>query len=267
MESFLDHFQIESEIGTDSVATAYRCITSGPEPQRVILKVIHPEILKDQKAVEHIRRSVLLFSKPLGDNVSRVLEFNQDCDNPYYLVEDIPGQDIDDWCVAPRALDVVLPVLWQAAKGLEALHGAGIIHRNIKTETILVSADGQAKIAESVVALVQGEQCNDGRIVAEIDNAPPEFIERGHFSAVGDIYALGILAFELITGRSPFNGKTLIEAMDLRLRGEVPSLSDVAPSCPTRVAHIVDRATRKDPSARYQSVTELAEALAQLCKG
>ena len=85
--------------------------------------------------------------------------------------------------------------------------------------------------------------------------------EDARFTVQGDIYALGIVAFELITGLSPFNGKTLIESMQMRLKGDIPSPRSIAPSCPEGVAEVIINATLKDPTKRYQKVLEFVENL------
>ena len=254
-------FRVEAEIGSDTTASFYRCSTIEPSAQVVIVKRLFPELFNSPGAVDRVRRSVLRFASPLHENVSRVLDFVRSADEAYYLVEDFPGNDIYDWCRATRPIDAVLPVLLQTAKGLAAIHDAGIIHRNLKSETIFVADDGRVKIAESVIAAGSTDANTIEGILGEIDNVPPEYLEHGDLTCRGDVYSLGLIAFELITGRSPFHGKSVIETMTMRVKAEAPSPREYAPTCPESVAEIVNKALRKDPNARFQAASELVRAL------
>ncbi len=262
-ETIADKYEVLTEAGSDSVAKCYQCVAVDRAGGNVTVKRLYDEVFENTGAVNRIRNSVMRFALPLHQNVSRVLDFVVQPNEAFYLVESFVAEDLYDWCESPRPINEILPVLLQAAVGLDAIHTAGIVHRNIKAETVLVAQNGRVKIAESVIAAgtTAGDGDSTAGLVGELDNVPPEYLEHGDLTPRGDVYSLGMLAFEMITGRSPFRGKSVLEGMKLRLKAEAPSPKNFRSDCPDAVAELVNRALQREPSLRYQFARELAEDL------
>jgi eukaryotic-like serine/threonine-protein kinase len=258
-----DKYRVLEQIGADSVTQGYRCVCLGPPNQTIIVRTLFDEVAKNEHAVQGIRRSVMRFSPPIHRSVARVIEFELSSHQVFYSTEDIIGDDLCGWLKSPRPINLILPILLQLTEALSAIHGFGFIHRNIKPETIFVSGNGTVVLRESVISVEP--EVKDGRsdmyVFAETDNVPPEYMEHGSMTIKGDIHSLGVLAYELITGKSPYRGNSVFETMTKRLKEEIPLPQLLRADCPKVLAETIILATRKNPDERYQSAVEFYNAL------
>jgi serine/threonine protein kinase len=163
----------------------------------------------------------------------------------------------------PLDVQFVVTLLLQIAAGLEAVHAEGIVHRDLKPENILVSKKGEVKIGDFGVARLSNAQSvtHVNALVGTADYVAPEYIETGECDARGDIYAVGVIGYEMLAGHSPFPAVQSAAALAERFATKPQPLFTAAPRCPRNVAAVIERAMEHKLAARYQSATELRAAL------
>lgn len=229
--------------------------------EAVALKVLRPEIASDPEMTRRFQSEIKLARKVTHRNVCRIHEYGQDGGLAYISMELVAGTDLKEvvrvqgGLMAEGAFDVALEI----AAGLQAIHDVGIIHRDLKTQNILIDSRGLVRLLDFGIAKEGGTQLTaTGMIVGTPEYMSPEQARGERIDLRSDVYALGIVVFELFTGRVPFKGDSAV-ALLYRQVHEPPPLDD--PSLPPAAVPVLRRALAKDPSERYASVRELAGAL------
>ena len=165
----------------------------------------------------------------------------------------------------PIDVEEVVDIISQLAFGLKAIHQAGIIHRDLKPENILCGDDGIIKISDfGIASNGPAYDCsNNNSIVGTLNYLSPEYVERSDFDCRSDIYALGVIAYEMITGLLPFTSNSLVEALTMRVRFDPQPAHEVQPKCPEALSRVIQKAMERDPGKRYNNVDELLIDLKQ----
>lgn len=182
-----------------------------------------------------------------------------------YSMDYISGGSLADLMESKKPLSMVdiMHILSQACCGVHAIHSVGIIHRDIKPDNILVSTNGEIKVADLGVArLDDGRKLTaQGAILGTMEYCSPEYLMHGSLDMRSDIYALGLLGYELITGTKPYQGATLLATLRERLTKDPIPPDQRAPTCPHELSEVIMRAMRRDPNERFQSAGEMFESL------
>jgi serine/threonine-protein kinase len=264
-ESVLKHrYRLDDRIAVGGMGEVWRC-TDLALGRLVAIKLLRPEYVTDEECLARFRaegRHTASLSHP---NIAQVYDyFDMVPPEPGFLVlELVDGQSL------ARVLDAgpldsaqTMGIIAQAAAGLEAAHAAGVVHRDIKPGNLLVSRDGQVKITDFGVAQEAGAErlTRTGALVGTPAYLAPERAAGGLATPAGDLYALGIVAHQCLTGRVPFDGEPLVVVL-AHLHREMPPLP---PSVPAGVAALVADLTAKDPSARPPSAKDVAVRAEQL---
>lgn len=201
-------------------------------------------------------------------HVVRAFEFFRDDDIAAFSMEYIAGGTLADRLVSrkPFSLDTALHVTSQLCGALKAVHDAGIIHRDIKPQNVLMQPEGLIKLADFGIARGMGTPDPDGahRISGTIDYLSPEYIQFGEYSPRSDIYSVGVIAYQMITGALPFEGSSLVEILTRRVLAEPDRVKELRPECPESLAELTERALAKSPRHRFQSVGEILPLLARV---
>lgn len=185
-----------------------------------------------------------------------------------YTMEYFPGGDLATLLGSKGQLPLsqALDIFVQLCDGLQAIHSAGIVHRDIKPENILIADNGVVKISDFGIARM-GTTLGKGRsILGTITYLSPEYLRDGALDQRSDIYSAGIVAFELLTGKVPVDGDSVVEIMQKQVHGRHPAVHELNPFCPIPVSRIISRALQADPDKRYQSGGELMQDLQQACR-
>lgn len=201
-------------------------------------------------------------------NVVRTFEYISNDSIVAYTMEYFPGGDLASLVDAHGQLPIsrALDIFVQLSDGLQAIHAAGIIHRDIKPENILIADDGVVKISDFGIARM-GTTLGKGRgIVGTLTYLSPEYLRDGRLDQRSDIYSAGIVAYELITGRVPVSGSSVVEILQLQIKGNHRPVHELNPFCPIPLSRIISRALQVDPDQRYQSGAEMLDDLLQTCK-
>ncbi len=262
MNTLLDRkFTIKSELGSGSAMTAYLCTSLESPHELVVVKVLSPDVARDRYAVDRIRGSVTEFKNIHHPNLLRVYDIFEQASPLAYSLEFAQRGDLESMCDRPQNVAQVIQILRDVARGLAALHSAGILHRNIKPGKVFLGSDGTAKLGESSIARTASANEMDMKgVVATIEYIAPESLLTGEFSEKSDIYALGYLGFVLLTGKSPFERNTVIETMTARL-GSNPSVHELRSDCPRALSDAILLAMQREPSDRFQNATAFERAL------
>ncbi len=272
-------YQVLQKLGEGGMSYVYlaREISSGDE---VAIKVLSPKLASDRSSVERLRREAGLAMRLDHPNVCRILRLGESEDGLIYLVMPfLKGELLSDREVKGGPMDVAtgVPILRQVCAGLHHAHELQIVHRDLKPENImLVSQDGGGDRAVVMDFGLAKERRADpaiqkltatGIILGTPEFMSPEQIRGKPLDARSDVYALGIVAFEMFTGRLPFQGRNAQEMMIARLRGTPTLLRQVLPDLPAGLEQTLAKSLQTNADDRYATAVEFAEALTQVAEG
>jgi len=264
---FDSRYEILSIVGRGSRSVVYHArdiIDGGPE---VALKVL----INKKEGVptsERLRKEALAMVSSHHRYVIRLDDFHSVGDLSYLSMEFAPEGDLRKYAAkkdGKLSAAQVEKFLLQASEALEYIHKVGIVHRDIKPDNILVINEEEIRIADFGVALLPGDDANAEEFklaVGTMDYMAPEVLEGKPCDSRTDLYALGVTAYELLTGKCPFAQVALTEQMNIRKDDAFPHLSSICPEAPKYLADIIMRALKNDPEQRYRSAKELIQSLA-----
>jgi serine/threonine-protein kinase len=266
-------YQVQKKLGEGGMSYVYlaREVATGHD---VAIKVLSPKLATDRSSVERLRREAGLAMRLDHPNVCRILRLGESEDGLIYLVMPfLKGELLSDREVrgGPMAFDVGIDVLRQVCAGLHHAHELLIVHRDLKPENImLVDEDGRGTRAVVMDFGLAKERRAEGQlakltatgiILGTPEFMSPEQIRGKQLDARSDIYALGIVAFEMFTGKLPFQGRNAQEMMIARLRGRPLKLRQLRADAPDVLEKALARAMESNPDARYNTALEFADAL------
>ena len=263
-----NRYEVVKCLGAGSMGLVYACRHRELAGHLVAIKVLFPEVAQDNVAAARFRNEIVASYGVSHPNVVRAYEYFRDGDLVAYTMEFVGGGDLADrlGLGEPIAIADVIRYLAQIAAGVQAVHDAGIVHRDLKPENILLTPEGDVKITDFGIArAANGPKLTEhGGVVGTIDYVSPEYLERGQVDARSDIYALGVLGYEMITGESPFRGDSVIATMTMRLRSDPKLPSELRPECPPELDRVIQKALARVPEERYQRAVEIVVDLKPL---
>jgi serine/threonine protein kinase len=272
-------YRIERFIGRGGMGEVYQA-HDGLLHAPVALKTVSATLSDDVAAVRRLRREVLLARRITHPNVCRIFDLGEERELVFLTMELLEGETLRQRLLAGGRLDATaaLPLVVQMAAGLEAAHRAGVIHRDFKSENVLLARDPGPPAGERVVvtdfglaraSVVPGGSGRDpattaaGAVVGTFTHAPPEQLQGLPLTPAADVHALGVVLYELVTGGLlPFAGRSAMEAAERRLRDEAPSPRRLVPDLDPRWEAVILRCLARDPAARFPGAAAVAEALA-----
>jgi serine/threonine protein kinase len=254
-------YEVVKCLGSGSMGLVYACRHRELQGQMVAVKVLFPEVARDKVAAARFRNEVLASYGVSHPNVVRAYEYLRDGDLVAYTMEYVGGGDLAEKLSRQERLPIgeIVRLLSQMAAGVQAIHDARIVHRDLKPENILLTKEGSVKIADFGIARTQhGHKLTEhGGVVGTIDYVAPEYMLRSQVDWRSDIYALGILAFEMVTGEPPFRGDSVYATMTKRLKTDPELPSKLRPECPEELDRVILKAMQREPHLRYQSALEM----------
>ncbi|HUR08152.1 MAG TPA: Stk1 family PASTA domain-containing Ser/Thr kinase [Nonomuraea sp.] len=256
-------YRIESRIARGGMATVYLALDVRLD-RTVALKVMHRSLAEDPAFVRRFigeAKSVASLSHP---NVVHVFDQGTDTDVVYLSMEYVPGKTLRDTLrdrgrlPAREALEIMIPVL--AALG--AAHQAGMVHRDVKPENVLLTDDGRVKVVDFGLAraIEATNQTRTGVMIGTIGYMSPEQVMTGGADVRSDVYAAGIMLFELVTGQQPYDGETPMSVAYRHVHDTVPPPSSVVPEVPPLIDTLVTHATARAPDDRPADATAMLVA-------
>jgi serine/threonine protein kinase len=258
--TFAGRYEIIEELGTGGMGRVYRAHDTKLN-EEVALKLIKPEIAAERRVVERFRNELKTARKISHRNVCRMYDFHEEGKTLYLTMEYVRGEDLKSLIHRMKALTVgaAVSVARQVAEGLAEAHKLGIIHRDLKPGNIMIDKDGQAKIMDFGIArsLAGGGTTAEGAIIGTPEYMSPEQVEGKEADQRTDIYALGIILFEMVTGRLPFEGQTPFSIATKHKTEPPPIPKKLVPQIPEGLNKLILRCLDKDRAKRYQTAEEL----------
>ncbi|MCD7102060.1 PASTA domain-containing protein [Pseudoclavibacter sp. 13-3] len=254
-------YRVTERIARGGMATVYRA--QDERLDRVVaVKVLHLHLAEDASFRNRFTHEALAAARLSHPNVVNVYDQGQQAGVCYLVLEYVPGQTLRHLLHQQGRLtpQVALEVLAQVLEGLAAAHQAGLMHRDLKPENILISPDGRVKIADFGLArAVESSTSATSALIGTVAYLSPELLRRGTADERSDIYALGIMLFEMLTGEQPFTGSAPAQVAFQHANDEVPLPSSIVHTLPSELDDLVVWATRTDPQDRPANATDLFE--------
>lgn len=251
-------YQIEQVVARGGMATVYLALDIRLE-RKVALKIIHPHLASDNSFREKFIREARIAAKLSHPNLVNVFDQGEDGDLAFMAMEYVSGITLRDALKdfgaldAKRALELFEPML----SGLAAAHRAGILHRDLKPENVLLADDGRIKLGDFGLARDIDNHTSTGSLVGTVAYLSPELVMRGTADARSDVYAAGIMLFEMLTGRQPFEGDQAVQIAYQHANDNVPAPSKFNPRVPPLLDELVLWATARDAAHRPNDAVEL----------
>jgi tetratricopeptide (TPR) repeat protein len=239
--------------------------------EEIALKLIKPEIAKDKKTVERFSNELKIARKIGHKNVARMFDLNEEKETHYITMEYVRGEDLKRLIrkIGRLGAGQAIPIAKQICEGLAEAHRLGVIHRDLKPQNVMVDEDGDARIMDFGIArsLESKGITGAGVIIGTPEYMSPEQVEAKEVDQRSDIYSLGVILYEMTTGRLPFEADTPF-AVGVMQKSEKPeNPKDINPQIPDDLSLVILRCLEKDKDARYQSAGELWSELDQIEKG
>ncbi len=267
MEIFVPGYRIVDKLGEGGMGVVYQA--RRPEGGHfVALKILPRHLVSDDEAKGRFLREAILVSTVDHPNICRLLESGETPSGElYFVMEFCPGRTLERWLQREQPpIDRALDVAIQTTRGLSAAHGKGIVHRDVKPSNLMVSRDGVVKILDFGLArfLPAAPIGRSGTVLGSIPYAAPEQLLGGEIDHRVDIWALGVVLYEMVTGFLPFRGGDRRRTIDAILKQEPESLRRLRPDAPAELEGIVARALEKEPRRRYPTAEDFRAALERL---
>jgi serine/threonine-protein kinase len=273
-ETIAGRYEVEELVGHGGMSSVYKARDALLE-RHVALKILHEQYSTDEDFVERFKREARSVAQLQHPNIVTVIDRGEEEGRQYIVFEYIEGENLKEHVVRQGRLDVreALEIADEVARGLAFAHEQGLIHRDVKPQNVLLNGDGRAKVTDFGIARtvdVDG-MTQTGTVLGTSNYIAPEQASGQPVDAHSDVYALGVVLYELLAGEVPFPGESFVAVAMKHMHEPAPNLLDVRGDVPLRVAAAVDRALEKDPEQRFPTMdafaAELEACLAELDQG
>jgi serine/threonine protein kinase/class 3 adenylate cyclase len=261
-------YEVLSQIGTGGTGIVYK-VRDLETSEIVALKILKPEIASDPRVQENFKRELCLARKITHKNVCRIHEFSRLNGTAYTSMEFVEGESLLSrlYRVGSLPLNEALEIARQICAGLHEAHAQGIVHRDLKPANIMLDRNGTVKIMDFGIArMVQRDGPMTGTIVGTPAYMAPEQAELKPVSACTDIYAVGLLLYEMITGVAAFNGDTPVAVALKQIREYPKRPREIVPQLSRAIETVIMKCLQKDAAKRFQSVDDLEIALVKAAR-
>ena len=253
-----DRYEIVNKIGTGGMSDVYKAKdhTLG---RFVAIKVLKPEFSEDVNFVTKFRTEAQSAAGLEHPNIVNIYDVGSENGLHYIVMEYVEGITLKTYIEKKGQLTFkeAVSIAIQVGRGIEAAHNKGIIHRDIKPQNIIISTEGKVKVTDFGIARAATSNTISSDVMGSVHYASPEQARNGFVDGKSDIYSLGIVMYEMVTGRVPFDGDTTVAVAIQHLQEEIVPPSAYAPNLPISMEKIILKCTQKNPDRRYESMTAL----------
>jgi serine/threonine-protein kinase len=261
-----ERFRLEEKIGSGGMSTVYRAFDETLE-RWVAIKLMHREISSDSDQLERFRREARAVASLNHPHVVTVIDFGEDDDHPYIVLEYVEGENLKDRLRRMGRLPVPEAVAYaiEIGRALECAHANRLVHRDVKPQNVLIDAEGRAKVTDFGIARsLEAEGLTaTGRVLGTTDYVAPEQALGEATTAQSDVYSLGICLFEMLTGDVPFKADSQVAVAMKHVKDPLPDIRMRRPEISAALASVVETACAKETANRYGSAREIVHELEQ----
>ncbi len=259
-----DRYQIIKSIGEGGMANVYLAYDTILD-RNVAVKVLRGDLATDEKFVRRFQREALSASSLSHPNIVEVYDVGEDNNQYYIVMEYIEGKHLKELLKkrGKLTLSEVIDIMLQITDGMSVAHDAYIIHRDIKPQNIMIQENGVVKITDFGIAMAMNatQLTQTNSVMGSVHYLPPEQANGKGSTLQSDIYSMGILMYELLTGKLPYKGDNAVEIALKHLKESLPSIKEDLPDLPQSIENIIIRASSKNPKNRYADAREMHEDL------
>lgn len=259
-----DRYEIIQSIGEGGMANVYLAKDAILD-RYVAIKILRGDLAGDEKFVRRFQREALAASSLSHPNIVEMYDVGEDNGTYYIVMEYIEGKTLKQLIKKRGSLTLseCIDIMTQLTDGVDHAHASYIIHRDLKPQNIMIQDNGEIKITDFGIAMAlnntQLTQTNS--VMGSVHYLPPEQASGKGATVKSDIYSMGIMFFELLTGNLPFKGDNAVEIAFKQIKDDIPSIREINPSIPQSVENIILKATAKNPKNRYNSAKEMHDDL------
>jgi eukaryotic-like serine/threonine-protein kinase len=260
-------YRLDAQIGSGGMSTVYRALDSVLE-RRVAIKLMHREIAGDSDQLERFRREARAVAQLSHPHIVGVIDAGEDEGRPYIVFEYVEGETLKDRIRRCGRLEIDEAVAYaiEIARALDGAHSRNIVHRDIKPQNVLIDEEGSAKVTDFGIARSLDEEglTADGRVLGTTDYVSPEQALGHAVTGQSDIYSLGVVLFEMLTGDVPFQGENQVAVAMKHVREPMPDVQAFRPEVSASLAGVLDHMTDKEVEHRYPDVHTLIADLEEV---
>lgn len=262
----MGRYRLEERIGEGGMAAVYRALDLRTG-HRVAVKFLRQELQANQEFLDRFRREATAASRMSHHNIVNLLDIDDNPSAPYLVFEFVDGKTLKEIIAEHGKLPqgTAVQIAIRILSALRHAHEAGVIHRDIKPQNVLVDRQGYIKVSDFGIARMVDTNTQDGEsrqsVMGSVHYFSPEQARGETATAASDLYSVGCVLYEMLTGRMPFEGETQVSLAMQHLQAEPRPVRELAPEVSAAVAAVVHKALAKDPAARYPSALLMAQAL------
>ena len=253
-------YRLEARIGAGGMSTVYRALDETLE-RSVAVKLMNREVSSDSDQLERFRREARAVAQLSHPHVVGVIDAGEDEGRPYIVFEHVEGETLKERIRRLGRLPIAEAVAYaiEIARALGAAHSRHIVHRDVKPQNVLIDEEGSAKVTDFGIARTLDEEglTADGRVLGTTDYVSPEQALGQSVTGQSDLYSLGVVLYEMLTGEVPFKGENQVAVAMKHVRETIPDVQTVRPEVSAALAAVVDTATAKHQNDRYADDAEL----------
>ena len=270
-DQIADRYELEALVGSGGMSSVF-CAHDVQLDRRVAIKILHARFADDGEYVERFRREARLVAQLAHPNIVTVIDRGEDQGRQYIVFEFVEGENLKELIVrsgplpVARAVELAITV----ADGLTFAHEHGLVHRDVKPQNVLLSANGAVKVTDFGIARsleVEHGVTQTGTVVGTGEYIAPEQASGDAVSPATDVYSLGVVLWEMLTGRVPFESDNFVAVAMRHVNEPAPDIRELRPDIPPRLAAAIDTALQKDPARRFPTMRAFAEELSACLAG
>lgn len=259
-----NRYEILKSIGEGGMANVYLAWDTILE-REVAVKILRGDLSDDEKFIRRFQREANSASSLRHPNVVEMYDVGEDQGRYFIVMEYVAGRTLKGLIKKRGALNLseAIDIMLQLTSGIACAHDSYIIHRDIKPQNVMILEDGRVKITDFGIAMAlnNNELTQTNSVMGSVHYLPPEQASGSGSTIKSDVYSLGILMFELLTGKVPFRGENAVEIAIKHMKEPIPSVCSINPAIPQSVENIILKSCAKNPKNRYETVGEMYEDL------
>ncbi len=268
--TFAERYQIIEELGRGGMGNVYKVLDK-ELGEKVALKLLKPEIAADHRIIERFRNEIKFARKITHKNVCRMFDLSKAERTPYITMEYVSGEDLKSTLrrVGPLSEGKAIYIAKQVCEGLIEAHKLGVVHRDLKPQNIMIDKKGHPRIMDFGIArsMKGGGITTSGMMIGTPEYMSPEQVEGKEADQRADIYAMGVILYEMVTGTTPFKGDTALSVAIKHTREKPRNPREINDRISVETSRLILKCLEKDRFKRYQSVQELYDVLNRISEG